>query len=260
MDKMIFFDVDGTLVDSRNHEICDSTMKALKQLKKNGFLIGISTGRGYDSFMNSGVQYLFEWDGFVCNNGQIVLDKNHQILFKKTINEKTVRQIIDLSEKEGLALIIKTNDRFLTKPANEYVKICHKVLNNKIPRVDTYRGEEVDAITIYAPIDYDYSEFMKIPDISILPGNYPFADIVVADVSKSTGIDVLLKYYNKSGYIAFGDSMNDAQMFKTADLSIAMGQGNDLLKDMADYVTNSIYEDGIYNACIHLGLFNNENV
>ena len=44
-------------------------------------------------------------------------------------------------------------------------------------------------------------------------------------------------------------------MFKHAYISVAMGQGNPLLKEIATYVTTSIDDDGIYKACLHLGLF-----
>ena len=53
--------------------------------------------------------------------------------------------------------------------------------------------------------------------------------------------------------MAFGDSLNDVEMFKHASFSICMGQGNNELKKLSDFVTTSIDEDGIYYACKELG-------
>lgn len=254
MSRMIFFDVDGTLVDSKYHNISQSTMQALNQLKNNGYLIGISTGRGYDSFLKSGVQNLFSWDGFVCNNGQIVLDKDHNVLFKKMMSRNTVEKVIELATKLNLPVIVKTKNRFLTLKADENVKECHKLLNNEIPKVGKYTGEEVNAMTLYAPLNFDFTQFKEIEDLEVVPGNHPFADLGVSGVSKYTGIKILLDYYQMDGYIAFGDSMNDAVMFEHSDISVAMGQGNEELKRLASYVTDSIENDGIYKACVHLNL------
>ena len=55
-------------------------------------------------------------------------------------------------------------------------------------------------------------------------------------------------------YYAFGDGFNDLEMFAEVDYSIAMGNGCDLLKERATYVTDSIHENGIYNALKNLKL------
>ena len=44
-------------------------------------------------------------------------------------------------------------------------------------------------------------------------------------------------------YYAFGDGFNDLEMFAEVDYSIAMGNGCDLLKERATYVTDSIHEN-----------------
>ena len=48
--------------------------------------------------------------------------------------------------------------------------------------------------------------------------------------------------------IAFGDNGNDIPMFLKAGLSICMGNGSDEVKRIADYVTDNIWDDGLYNA------------
>ena len=49
--------------------------------------------------------------------------------------------------------------------------------------------------------------------------------------------------------------MNDFEILQTAGLGIAMGNAMDELKEVADYVTSSVGEDGIWNACEHFNFF-----
>lgn len=43
--KIIFFDIDGTLIDMKTKRISEKVMDTLKQLKNNGIKICIATGR-----------------------------------------------------------------------------------------------------------------------------------------------------------------------------------------------------------------------
>ena len=72
MKPMIFFDVDGTLMDNHDYQVTPSTKKALQKLQENGYKIGIATGRAVNSLKRTGVVDIANWDGFVCNNGQAV--------------------------------------------------------------------------------------------------------------------------------------------------------------------------------------------
>ena len=77
--------------------------------------------------------------------------------------------------------------------------------------------------------------------------------LTVVGLSKATGIRSTCLYC-LDAYIAFGDSLNDVGCFKHASISVAMGQGNEAIKADGYIVTSSIDEDGIYKACLHLGL------
>lgn len=251
---MLCFDVDGTLRDNVHHQVCDSTKKALKLLKKQGYRIVISSGRGVDSLSKTGLMEMFDWDGFVCNNGQIVLDAYRHELFHAKMNPQAVIQTLDIAKTLNYAVVLKSQTRVISKEPDEYVLESQRFFNNVIPPVGRYTGQDVDAMIVYGPKGYDYAPFCSIEGISVLPGESTYADLTIANVSKATGIYRLLDLYQLDEYIAFGDSINDMDMFKHASQSVAMGQGNEKLKAIATYITTSIDEDGIFNACQHLGL------
>ena len=82
------------------------------------------------------------------------------------------------------------------------------------------------------------------------------ADVIEGDVSKESGLLRLSKHYNIDikDTISFGDAMNDMEILKRAGIGVAMGNAHDKLKEVADMVTDDIDKDGVYNACVKLGL------
>lgn len=254
MKPMLCFDVDGTLRDNVHHQVSESTQKTLFALKRAGYKLVISSGRGVDSLKQTGLMELLEWDGFVCNNGQIVLDASHQELFHASMKEEAVLKTLEIAKKLNYAVVLKSIDRVISKEPDEYVLESQRFFHNVIPPKGDYYGQSVDAMIVYGPRDYDYAPFFEIEGLNVLPGESTYADLTIDRVSKATGIQHLLKLHHLNDYIAFGDSLNDVEMFKYAKISVAMGQGNPKLKEMADYVTTSIDEDGIYNACQYLHL------
>src|SRR5699024_9878723 len=91
MIKAIFFDIDGTLVSFKTHQVPDSTIEALKQLKKKGIKIFIATGRGKD-----GLKVLdeIEFDGYITLNGQYCYDKD-RIIYQNTIDPHDLQNLIN---------------------------------------------------------------------------------------------------------------------------------------------------------------------
>lgn len=83
-----------------------------------------------------------------------------------------------------------------------------------------------------------------------------FTDVVPKGSNKSIGIDKLLESYGITiqETMAFGDGGNDVEMLKHAGTGVAMGNAADEVKQIADYVTDGVDDDGIYNALKHFGV------
>ena len=254
MKPLLCFDVDGTLRDNVHHQVSLSTQKALRMLKQNGYHMIISSGRGLDSLKKTGIMDMFQWDGFVCNNGQLVLDAQKKEISHAFMDPQAVEEVIAIAKQYDYAVTLKSKQRIITKEPDEYVLQTQKYFHNQIPPVGHYHGQPVEAMIVYGPMGYDYAPFLKVKGVHVLPGESTYADVTIAGLSKATGIQQLMHLLGLHEYIAFGDSLNDVDMFKEATISVAMGQGNEQLKQMATYVTKPIEDDGIYHACLHLGL------
>jgi Predicted hydrolases of the HAD superfamily len=83
-----------------------------------------------------------------------------------------------------------------------------------------------------------------------------FADVNIKGMSKSKGIDAMLKYYNipLSQSMAFGDGGNDITMLRHAAIGVAMGDASDAVKQAADYVTDTVDDNGVVNALKYFNL------
>jgi hydroxymethylpyrimidine pyrophosphatase-like HAD family hydrolase len=83
-----------------------------------------------------------------------------------------------------------------------------------------------------------------------------FGDLGVKDITKAHAMQVLLDHLgaSKDDAIAFSDAKVDIPMFEFAGTSVCMGNGGPEAKAAADFVTDGVNEDGLWNAFVHLGL------
>ena len=90
---------------------------------------------------------------------------------------------------------------------------------------------------------------------SIIRGN-TLVEYVKKGHSKAEGMARFLQKLNipKEETFAIGDSENDLPMFAMAGTTICLGDGVDAVKSVADYVTDPVLSDGVFNALRHYGL------
>lgn len=247
--QLIFFDVDGTLLDSVSHKFPQSAKQAILELQQYGHKVFIATGRCYASLQRSGLMDEIEWDGYVLSNGQVVMLKDKSLIHEECIDPEAVKQCIDTAKQEGIVLsLISADTWFMMDEVNEYVRTAHQFLNEVLPIHQAYQGEPIITMLAYASKDAKYQAFKTIKGLKVIPAESTYADLIVEGVSKYDGIRTLCDYFHQETYCAFGDSLNDWEMMEHAALSIAMGQGNEQLKQNADFVTYPVNENGISHA------------
>ncbi|MCL2343967.1 MAG: HAD hydrolase family protein, partial [Firmicutes bacterium] len=83
-----------------------------------------------------------------------------------------------------------------------------------------------------------------------------FADLIPKRGGKDVGMDAMLAYYGipLEAAVAFGDAQNDIDMLRHAGLGVAMDNATDEVKAIADMVTESVEEDGVWRAMEKLGM------
>lgn len=256
MIKAIFFDIDGTLVSYQTHEIPASTFAAMHQLKKKGIRLFIATGRGRD-----GLEVLndFPFDGYITLNGQYCyVDKNTKI-YENTIDKKDLQALMDYLEKNPFPCGFTEENTKYFNFRDQRVDDIHAITHND----DHPAGDYKQAINhkIYQVMCFvDETKEKELLDVMphcIASRWYPtFCDISPVGGTKQLGIDKFLEYYDidLSETMAFGDGGNDMAMLEHVHTAVAMGNANEKLKAIADYVTDSVDDDGIVKALHYFGL------
>lgn len=246
--KIIFVDIDWTILDHDLHDWDYLSIDALKEAQKKGILVYLNTARPYDSIVHTGLFNIFKPDGIVCTNGGVIF-AGDKLLFSNIIPEDIVHDIERICNKHHLVLELSTNkERYFTSKPNKYVADYFSVYAETIPVIRKYHNKEVSAILLFAPEKYDeilQKEFPK-------EMNYYRFDTCGVDVgyymnTKGDGVRRVLKHLNidKKDSIGAGDDIGDISMFEEVGLSIALGNSKEEVKNAADIVSDDISEHGL---------------
>ena len=276
MSKIIFVDVDGTLLDYENR-LPESALAAIRQARKNGHRVYISTGRSKAEI------YPYLWDigldGMIGGNGSYV-EEHGNVVMHQRISLEQCKRIVDWLHSRGLEFYLESNnglfasERFEEKAVTavrEYRRrknLVHEemiTVREAFPEMifggDLYR-DDLNKVSYVLGSYQDYLDTKEqFPDLQ--NGTWGgageaalFGDLGVKNITKAAAIERLLTYIGakREDTIAFGDAKIDISMLDYCAIGVAMGNGGDEIKAMADYVTDDVDKDGLYNAFVFFGL------
>ena len=253
--KAIFFDIDGTLVSFKTHKMPESTKKALSILREKGIKLFIATGR-YMGFINNLEDEEFE--AYVTLNGQICLNKSG-VFYKEAMNPDDVAAAVAHIERENQVCLFVTENDYFINGSNEISEAVMKLVN--FPHIPVRPANSVLGTPVYQMVaflnhDEEAALMADMPHSAATRWHDTFIDIITENGSKQVGIDKVLEHYNidLSETLSFGDGENDLAMLAHTPNSVAMGNANDVVKQHATYITDSVDEDGVYKALQHFGL------
>lgn len=252
MIKAVFFDFDDTLVSKKTNKMIESTKKSVELLHLKNIIPIMATGRPIYTIKNY-IDDLKMKNGVFLNghvtwaNGEVILDKR--------LGHEKINHIFDMAEKHSLAYAIVTNeDTYLSCEASELADMS--VINNDYKVKKLQRTDNIDGNLLWVfakqSLDNKVMETAKEKDMRSLRWGEEGVDIISNDVSKRTGVEVLLKKLGLdfSEIMFFGDGDNDIELMEASKIGVAMGNGTEKLKKVSDYVTDHIENDGIYNALV----------
>lgn len=255
----LFFDIDGTLVSFKTHEIPASTIFALTQAKANGHRVFISTGRPPLIITNLGaIEHLI--DGYVTINGALCF-VDSEVIRCRDIPKKDVLTVVkDAQEKNYGLIVVGEKDVAVLDPQREVDgvfrgEIAVENLDQAKP-LDVVLKQKILQLTPFFPEDYEHDLMQRIPSCTSGRWHPAFTDITAKGADKGEGILAMAAHLglNPQYTIGFGDGGNDSSMIKAAGIGIAMGNALDSLKREADYTTTTVDNDGVLNALRHYGL------
>lgn len=260
--KLLFFDIDGTLIDCHigMRDIPDNYIKTLDRLKENGHKVFLATGR-CKCFILPGVMS-YPFDGYVtCNGGYVEYEGNE--VFKEVASVEGIKAAMALSEKYHFNYYFEANDHIYVRDkqdekhirfANNWGMKEEDIIDDFDPSdIETYIGMIV--INNKEEQEFVYRELSPYFDVQRHKDWFSF-DLTLKGTSKGHGIEALVHSlgYSMKDTIAFGDGRNDVEMLKKTAIGIAMGNAMEEALEAADYITDRVEEDGITKACHHFSL------
>lgn len=272
--KYIFLDIDGTLYSQKLAATPASAELALRKAREKGHKIFLCTGR---SLAESSKYLNYDVDGFILGAGTMVYAGGKRI-YDNPIPTRDVTRLKKRILQAGLGYSLEGGVGVYCDPHGYERLLWYFSGGSEDPEVkrqkalencaypEKFGSEDSDSIykicALGSKWDERYQNLEKrleepyVLTMSVDLDGFSCGEITNRHITKATGIEKALEYYNAETFdaIGIGDSANDIPMLKTCGIGIAMGNGQQAAKDAADYVTTGILEDGIYNAFRHFGL------
>lgn len=258
--KLIALDLDGTTLNNQSL-ISEKTNAVLTTLKKAGHIVSIATGRPY----RSSRQYYTELDldtPIVNFNGALCHKPNElawESQYHKTLNREIAIDMLSLRKEMDIQLIaaelrdtVYVDDDFIpyadffATGKNMSFKLSEDTLKEEPTAISVFTGHENQQVIIEKIVN----RYGDAVEVRTWGGQTPCLEVVAAGVQKALGVERIAQVYGiqQQDILAFGDEANDYEMIQYAGHGVAMRNGIDELKAIANDVTDfTNHENGLAN-------------
>lgn len=276
--KLIFLDIDGTLLPAGEMVVPQSAVEALHKAKANGHKLFLCTGRNWrmtEPLMGHG------FDGCVCSAGGYVVCDG-KVLVDIPMEPQLSEGVRAALERHGVECTLEAVDG--TYGGMQMIRrwsYAHEQVAAPNSEAERWRKAMEDGMTIRPLSEYQGQPIYKIVYIAAHKSDLEEAkalyeeqfvfcesnldsmddgmvngELINRRFDKGRGIRAICDYLGKqlTDTIGFGDSDNDLQMTEVVGISVCMANGSENLKRLCDRIAPSVHEDGIAREFAALGL------
>lgn len=259
MIKLITLDIDDTLLSS-HHKITDATKKALQTALSQGIKVVLCSGRplaGVSPFLRDlGIhgddQYVITY------NGGLVETVSGKVLSRQILDNKSYREIVNYVDKNQMQYYVLDDqsnvytsnhdvNRFAVIQAWENSAGILVRTPDELPKdfeitKAAIVGEKETLDQYEQPVKNEFND-----KYYVVRAGDNFLELMHQGVNKGVGLKKLteLLKIRSNEIMVFGDEQNDIPMFDFAGMAVCMGNGSELAKSHADYITDTNDNDGI---------------
>ena len=254
--KMVATDIDGTIV-KWDTGFSDGVKNCIKKLCQKGIKVVLVTGR-----MHCATNHITAELGLktpvVSYQGGLIKDYEGNTLYQENLDSDVAKQIIQWARKNNIHINLYIDDKLYVEKDNDYVK---KYTEGKFVSytVCSFDDLEIKNVNKILAIDYGDAERVtgwvnelraKYPQLYIVKSTPYFCEIGSAQAKKSLGVEFLAKKWGlkKDEILTIGDQNNDIELLKAGGIKVAMGNCTPELRECADYVTDTVENDGFVKA------------
>ena len=258
--KIIFFDIDDTLRNSKTGFIPSTIPTVFQQLREKGILTGIATGRGIFGVVPE-IQEL-KPDFFVTLNGAYIEDKKGHVIYSNKIAKDKVEEYIAWTKEVGIDYgLVGSHAAKLSRRTETISQAIDPIYPNLEVDRDFYQNEDIYQMWTFE----EQGDDLTLPDslastLRMVRWHEHSSDVVPISGSKAAGVAKVVDQLGlkPENVMVFGDGLNDLELFDYAGISVAMGISHDKIKEKADYITKTLEEDGIFDALEGFGMVEKE--
>lgn len=255
MIKLVATDIDGTIFIPEK-EFTQGVKDCINMLSRAGIKVVLVTGRMHAAAskiakdLNLSTPVVSYQGGLVVENGEK--------LYERYLTEEQTERILIWAKKENIHINLYNDDVLYSESdCYEVQRYCNNLHTEY--KVKNFSEIKKDKINKLLAIDYSNPERITryekelpdiFPDLYIVKSTPYFLEFSNPEASKKCAVEFLQNYWGlkKDEILTIGDQNNDIALLQAGGLKIAMGNATDELKEIADYITESVYEDGFVKA------------
>lgn len=241
--RMIFCDVDGTLLLRNSDKIDDSVFRTIKQAVSSNIHICIASGRNYPD-----LKQLFKPIAndvtFICSDGALVVEKDN-LSYSAPLNKSQVACMSKTYKNDYEAMVIYAKDYTYYLSDKDFSDIGNKITSEG---VFTIPGD------VFKVAFYKLSQKaeIKLENLGVKSGilNKVYKDplwteYIKSGVDKGTAASIVQRMYDVSiaETAAFGDNLNDLGMLRRARVSFAANNAHHEVIKMCKFKTNNVINE-----------------
>ena len=258
--KIIFFDIDDTLRNSKTGFVPSNIPTVFQQLREKGILTGIATGRGIFGVVPE-IKAL-KPDFFVTLNGAYIEDKKAHVIYSNKIARDKVEEYIAWTKEVGIDYgLVGSHEAKLSRRTEMISQAIDPIYPDLDVDPDFYQNEDIYQMWTFE----DQGDDLTLPEslastLRLVRWHEHSSDVVPISGSKAAGVAKVVDQlgFKSENVMVFGDELNDLELFDYAGISVAMGISHDKIKEKADYITKTLEEDGIFDALEGFGMVEKE--
>ena len=258
--KIIFFDIDDTLRNSKTGFVPSTIPTAFKQLRDKGILTGIATGRGIFGVVPE-IKAL-KPDFFVTLNGAYIEDKKGNVIYSNKIARDKVEEYIAWTKEVGIDYgLVGSHGAKLSRRTEMISQAIDPIYPDLEVDPDFYQKEDIYQMWTFE----NQGDDLTLPEslastLRMVRWHEHSSDVVPISGSKAAGVAKVVDQLGlkPENVMVFGDGLNDLELFDYAGISVAMEISHDIIKEKADYITKTLEEDGIFDALEGFGMVEKE--
>ncbi|MBR1680435.1 HAD family phosphatase, partial [bacterium] len=237
-------------------EFSSAVVDCIQELDKSGIKVVLVTGR-----MHKSAQKIADELGLntpiVSYQGALVRNKDN-ILYERYIPNKTSERILNWALQQDIHINLYMNDNLYVEKENDFTR--KYATHQHIPfNVEPFKNLKLNNVNKILLIDYnDAQKVTRIsnklqedfPELYIVKSTDFFCEVCHKEATKGDGLKCIQDFYGitKSETLTIGDHNNDIELLMSGGIKVAMGNATEELKNMADFVTDTVENDGFVKA------------